>query len=388
MYNFEKLLNRNNNGSMKWNINYIKKRFPGVKEEIYPFFIADMDYRLPEEILGSFNEFITNGDFGYFHVQDDFNLCIKKWYDNLYKIKLKEEWIMPGIGTITTIKVALTSILKKGDNVCIFTPVYGPFRDVVLGSELNLIQQKLNLVEGEYKINFIELEETIIKENIKSILFCNPHNPSGRVWEKDEIDRLVNLCKKYSILLIGDEVHSDLILEGTFISLCQYFDHYDKIIVSSSPNKSFNLAGLNASYLLIGCRNNYEHISNELSKNKLVINRVGVNFLITCYSMGELWVRELRNNINDNIELAIDILSGSDVEIIRPKAGYLLWVKLNKVDDIESFTKELAKATGVLLEPGSRFISNYDGFVRINLATSKDNIKTGMIMLKDFYDKL
>lgn len=388
MYNFEKLLNRSNNGSMKWNIDYIRKRFPETPERFYPFFIADMDYKLPQEILDSFNKFIQEGDFGYFNIQGDFNESIINWYENMYNTKIKNEWVMAGIGTITTIKVSLSALLNKGDGVVIFTPVYGPFRDVVNSSELDLIQEKLILGDEEYKIDFESLENTIKEKNVKSILFCNPHNPSGRVWNKDELDRIVTLCKENSLLLIGDEVHSDLTLDGEFISLAKYFNEYENILVSSSPNKSFNLAGLNASYMLCGDENNYKKISLQLSKNKLGPNRIGINFLKICYSYGERWVKELKANIIENINLAKCILENSDVEIITPKAGYLLWVKLNKVSDIEEFTKNLAKDTGVLLEPGSRFVSNHEGYVRINLATSKENIQNGLGEFVIYYNNI
>ncbi|MEG1483656.1 MalY/PatB family protein [Clostridium sp.] len=388
MYNFEELLNRNNNGSMKWNIDYIRKRFPETPEIFYPFFIADMDYKLPEEILDSFNKFIQEGDFGYFNIQSTFNESIINWYKNIYNINIKEEWLMAGIGTITTIKFSLSALLNKGDGVVVFTPVYGPFRDVVNSSELNLIQENLILDGEEYKIDFDSLEKTIKEKNIKSILFCNPHNPSGRVWRRDELNRIVEICKENSLLLIGDEVHSDLTLDGEFISLATFFDEYENILISSSPNKSFNLAGLNASYLLCADGENYKKIALELSKNKLSPNRIGINFLTICYTHGARWVKELKINIIENINLAKKILENSEVEVITPKAGYLLWVKLNKVSDIDVFTKDLAKNTGVLLEPGSRFVANYDGYVRINLATSKEKIKNGLEEFVKYYDNI
>lgn len=387
MYNFQDLLDRDNNGSKKWNMEYIKRRFPGVKDKIYPLFIADMDYKLPEEIMNSFVDFIRKGDFGYFDILSDFNNSILKWYKKIQGISIEDSWIVPGIGTITSIKQAIAALKNENENILIFTPVYGPFRDVVIKNNCNLIKYSLSLNEKEYFIDFNKLENDIIKNNVTSILFCNPHNPSGRIWEKNELDNLINLCKKYNLKLFVDEVHSDLVInKKEFISIVNYFNHYKNIIISSAPNKTFNLAGLNASYLLTPNEEFKNLFQEKLSDNKLTLNRIGYKFLTICYENGEEWVYELRNNIKENYNLVKDILSNSDVKIIEPQASYLLWVKLNKVENIDKFVVELAQNTGVLLETGSRFIENYEGFVRINLATSKEILRESMRALVKFLE--
>lgn len=379
MYNFEELLERSNNGSKKWNIEYIKRRFPGTKEKIYPLFIADMDYKLPEDITNKFVEFIKKGDFGYFDILDDFNSSIINWYKKIQNCNIEDSWIIPGIGTITSIKQAIEALKSENESILIFTPVYGPFRDVVIKSDCNLVKHPLKLENKKYVIDFKKLEESIIENKVTSILFCSPHNPSGRVWSKEELDSLVNLCKTYNLKLFVDEVHSDLLVgDKEHISMVNYFNEYKNIVISSAPNKTFNLAGLNASYLLTPNEEFKNKIQEELSDNKLTLNRVGYKFLTTCYANGEQWVHELRANIKENYNLVKEILVNSDVEIIEPEASYLLWVKFNKIEDIDKFVIELAQKTGVLLETGSRFIENYDGFVRINLATSKGILTEAM----------
>lgn len=387
MYNFEDLLDRSSNGSKKWNIEYIKRRFPGAKEKIYPLFIADMDYKLPEEIMNSFIDFISKGDFGYFDILDDFNDSIINWYKKVQDIAIKDSWIVPGIGTITSIKQAIAAIKSKSENILIFTPVYGPFRDVVIKNNCNLVTYPLSLNEKEYIIDFNKLENYIIKNNVTSILFCNPHNPSGRIWDINELNNLIHLCKKYNLKLFVDEVHSDLIISNKkFISIANYFNQYKNIIISSAPNKTFNLAGLNASYLLTPNEEFKNLFQEELSNNKLTLNRIGYKFLTICYENGEQWVYELRNNIKENYNIVKDILADSDIKIIEPQASYLLWIKINKVENIDKFVVELAQKTGVLLETGSRFIDNYEGFIRINLATSKEILREAMIKIVKFLE--
>lgn len=388
MYSFEEILIREENGSKKWNPEYISRRFPNYKSPYYPLFIADMDYRLPSEITDKFIEFIQRGDFGYFDVMDEFRESVNRWYKTLLNRDIEKEWVLPGIGTISSINFTIKSLLNEGDKALIFTPVYGPFRDVIVNNNLELVTQSLDLDNDKYLIDFDKLESNIISQNIKCILFCNPHNPSGRVWSKEELTKLVRICKKYDLLLISDEVHSDLVLyENKFTSLEMFFNEYDQIIVSSSPNKTFNLAGLNASYLLIPNADNYNKVEKIFSQNKIGINRVGYKFLMACYSLGESWVKELRNNIEENIELVTEIISNEDLYIMKPQSGYLVWIKLNKVEDTLGFVEALAKETGVLVEVGSRFVGSEDGYIRINLATSKEILKISMNKFVEFYNE-
>ncbi|MGL5718639.1 MAG: MalY/PatB family protein [Paraclostridium sp.] len=389
MYNFQDILTREQNGSKKWNPEYINRRFPNHKSPYYPLFIADMDYKLPNEVTSKFMEFIQIGDFGYFDILEDFNKSIVDWYKKFTNIEIENEWILPGIGTLSSMNIVVKSMLNKGDNALIFTPVYGPFKDIVVNNDLNLVTQPLELKDNRYYINFEQLEKNIVQNNLKCLLFCNPHNPSGRVWNYEELNQLVKLCKKYNILLISDEVHSDLVLNNnTFISIENFFSDYENIVISSSPNKTFNLAGLSASYLLIPNREIYEKVEATFLKNKLGVNRVGYKFLTACYENGEDWVRALKINIEENINFVKSILNVEDIKIMEPEAGYLVWVKLEKVKDTLKFVEDLASETGVLVETGTRFVGSEEGYIRINTATSKEILEKSMKLLTLYYSKI
>ena len=248
MYSFEDILDRKDNGSKKWSKEYINKRFKISDEENYPLFIADMDYKLPDEIINPINELITKGDFGYFDVRDSFYDSVVQWYKKNYSCSIKKEWIVPSIGALSSMHLIVEKVFNKKDNLLIFTPVYGPFKDVVINNNMNLYKYKLKINKDRYYIDFKELSEFVERNNIKGIIFCNPHNPSGRCWSKDELDKLVSLCKQNNIKIISDEVHGDLVLgENKFNSLSDYLEENDNIIVISSPNKTFNIAGLNIS---------------------------------------------------------------------------------------------------------------------------------------------
>ena len=386
MYSFEDILDRKDNGSKKWSREYINKRFKISDEENYPLFIADMDYKLPEEIINPINELITKGDFGYFDVRDSFYDSVIWWYKKNYSCSIKKEWIVPSIGALSSMHLIVEKIFNKKDNLLIFTPVYGPFKDVVINNNMNLYKYKLKIHKDRYYIDFKELNEFIKKNNINGIIFCNPHNPSGRCWSKDELDKLVSLCKQNNIKIISDEVHGDLVLgENKFNSLSGYLEENDNIIVISSPNKTFNIAGLNISTYLCGNPELKLILENEFNNRKLHVNRFGIEVLTICYNTGFQWVEALRKNIKENMDMVINKIDIEGVEIMMPESGYLLWVKLDKVNDVDKFILELAKEKKVLLETGSRFINDYEGFVRINVATSKSILEEAMDRFVDFY---
>lgn len=386
MYNFEDILDRKNNGSKKWSEEYIKKRFKlEDTEEIYPLFIADMDFKLPEEIISPVLDNITSGDFGYFDVKNSFYNSVKEWYKEQYNCDIKREWIVPSIGALTSMNLIIENIFDINDKILIFTPVYGPFKDVIKNNNMTLVCHKLFIKDNRYYIDFEKLESQL--EDVRGIILCNPHNPSGRCWSKEELERLLSLCNKKNIIIISDEVHGDLTLKNNkFISLSKYLDNQKNIIVISSPNKTFNIAGLNISTFLCSSKILRENLENEFNKRKMHVNRLGCDFSTICYKNGYKWVEALKANLTENMELAIDIIKNTNIEIIEPEAGYLLWVKLPHINNIDDFIIDLANNKKVLLETGSRFIENYEGFLRINIATSKEILKEAMLRLVNFYN--
>ena len=238
-----------------------------------------------------------------------------------------------------------------------------------------------------YRIDFQKLEKTIIEQGIQTILFCNPHNPSGKIWSDEELTKLVHLCKKYDIIILSDEIHGEIIVSNkNFNSMVNYMNCYSNIIVSSSPNKSFNLSGLNASYLIIKDKTLRTIISAELNKFHITINRVGMEFISIVYTYGNEWHARMIQQIKTNIQLVENLLSSSQVEIENPDSGYLIWIKLDKIKDIDLFIVELAQETGVLIETGSRFIGNYEKYVRINVATSFDLLEIAIKKFREYYD--
>ncbi|QQP70055.1 aminotransferase class I/II-fold pyridoxal phosphate-dependent enzyme [Carnobacterium sp. CS13] len=386
MNEFNSLLDRRGNGSKKWDTNYIEKRFKTRREDIYPLFIADTDFKPDKKVQEKFIEVIKKGDFGYFDISDAFFNSIVNWYQSKLMTSIDKSWIIPANGTIASLHLAAHAVADDKP-ILIFTPVYGVFKDIASNFG-EMVTFPLKLEENEYTIDFALLEVTIKEKQIKTILFCNPHNPSGKIWSNEELTKLVYLCKSYGIVLLSDEIHGEInVSDKPFSSLIHYMEDYSKIIVSSSPNKSFNLSGINASYLIIKNEALRAVTNTELKKFHITINRIGMEFITIVYKYGNDWHDRMIQQIKINIQLVKTLLKSSQIQFEEPDSGYLIWMKLNKIENIDSFVIELAKETGVLIETGSRFIENYENYVRINVATSPILLEEAINKFKLFYDQ-
>lgn len=380
---YETILNRKGNGSMKWERAYIKKRFKVDSEDVYPLFIADMDFKMDKAIYSEFQEIVKEPDFGYFHIQDSFYESILAWHQRVHGITLQKEWILPCIGTITSLHMA-SDVLIRGEGMLAMTPVYGSFKSCLeIGRPCYLpLLEKASF----FSIDYEGLEAKLKTHDIKAILLCNPHNPGGRLWSYEELQRLVLLCKRYHVLLLSDEIHSDLILnEERFVSVMEFCDIYDGIIAATSPNKTFNISGLSGSYLLCANASIREQLEAYMQRLHISPNRLAIEMMEICYRNGYQRVQELRAIIKQHMQLVKDILSDLDVEIMEPEAGYLVWIKLPKVQNVDDFVIQLAKKTHVLVETGSRFIQNYEQHIRINVATSTTLLQEALTLFHDFY---
>lgn len=381
-----KIMNRRNNSSMKWDYKYIKKRFLIDVDDastFYPLFIADMDFKMDKNIKEKLQQLVEEPDFGYYFTKESFFDSIIDWYKDIHSIDIHKDWIVPSVGTIASMHLAC-DMLVNNEDVLIFTPVYGPFFNCAkIGNPKSL---PLLLHNGQYSIDYVNLEKLFKEQNIKILLFCNPHNPGGKTWDKDELYKLVLLCKQYNVTILSDEIHGDFILtEKKYTSLIEYSDMYDQIIVSTSPNKTFNISGLSTSFVLCANKELKARYESYLAKLHLGCNRLGMDMIEYVYTYGKDWyldvLKVIKNNVNEIVEQAKE----AGCEVMIPEGGFLVWVHLPGIKDVSQFILDLAKDTHVLLETGARFVNNYDGWVRINAATSSELVTTAMTLFKNYY---
>lgn len=380
--------NRKDYHSKKWNPDYINKRFKiQTDKKIYPLFIADMDFAHSEQLINKFHAIINRDDYGYFDIPDSFYQSIISWQEKIHQREIKRDWIIPANGTIAAMHMVAEALMKE-DNFLLLTPVYGGFKDLTteFGKSHTLALKSQN---NSYELDLKEFEETILKHSIQTLVFCNPHNPSGKVWSYEELLGIVKVCKKHQVKILSDEIHADLLrADQRFISMIDFHELYNQIIVSTSANKSFNLSGLNASFLLTANSTYKKQIEKTLKKYHINTNRIGMEFTRIAYESGEKWLSKIKETIDFNLKNVQNILENTDLQVMIPQSSYLVWVKLPKVKDVDQYILKLAKDTGVLLETGSRFINDYQGYIRINVACDSDLLEEAMLKFKAHYQEV
>ncbi|MFW5879836.1 MAG: MalY/PatB family protein, partial [bacterium] len=347
------------------------------KKDILPFWVADMEFEVAKPIQESLKSRISNSGFGYEYKPESFFAAQKKWYDINYGIDLNRNHLIFSPSITTTISIAIENYTLEGNGIIIQPPVYMEFRDVIRNTKRRIVKNPLILNEKQYQIDFQDLEEKAKIESNKVLIVCNPHNPVGRVWSKEELRRIVNICKKNDLLLISDEIHKDIILFGNqFTSALHFIDDYDKIIVCTSEAKTFNLCGIADSMALIPNEDFKNMISNTMKKYNLgrtnALTRVALK---TAYSQGKPWLKEVINTVENNIKSIETELENSNIELIKPEGTYQVWLDFRNVynDTKEMFT-HLTENSGVGLNAGHWFGREGALFMRMNIATSNEKV--------------
>ena len=384
-YNFDTIISRRGTHSAKWQD--FEAKFPGYNVEgALCMWVADMDFLCPHEVIAAVKKRAEHGIYGYTSVDaiSAFKKAAAGWFDRRYGYKTKIEWMLFIGGVVPSINSAIQEFTEPGDGIIVQQPVYYPFSDGVINCGRTLRINELTENNGYYTIDFDNLEKLAREPNTKLIILSNPHNPVGRVWTRDELYRVCKLCCDNDILIFSDEIHADLIMKGnTFISagtLSQEISN--NLIISFAPSKTFNIAGLGASIIVVP---NGE-IRKKLERRFLINRYPGSNVFgpiagEAAYLYGDSYVDELVGYIERNIDYAIKRsrrdLKG--VQIIKPEGTYLAWVDFRGTDmnprEIYAFVLEKAK---IAVDPGEWFGAGGDSFVRINFACPRTTVVTAM----------
>ena len=347
------------------------------KTDIQPFWVADMEFQIAKPIQESLKERISNSGFGYEYKPDSFFIAQKKWYDKNYGIDLNKNHIIYSPSITTTISILIENFTSESDGIITQPPVFMEFRDVIRNTKRRIIKNPLKLVDKQYKIDFQDLEEKAKLENNKILIICNPHNPVGRVWTKEELSQVVKICKENDLLLISDEIHKDIILfENQFTSALHFIDDYEKIVVCTSEAKTFNLCGIADSMAIIPSEDIKKPISNTFKKYNLgrtnALTRVALE---TAYNQGQSWLKEVINMVEENIKSIETELENSKIELIKPEGTYQIWLDFRKVyKDTKEMFSHLTESTGIGLNAGHWFGREGALFMRMNIATSNEKV--------------
>lgn len=382
-YNFDKIINRENTNCIKYDLR--KKLFK--KDDVIPMWVADMDFETPSFIKDAILQRAEHQIYGYSFRPDSFYDSIVNWvktYHN-WEINLKQISFSPGV--VPGIAISVLAFTKPGDKIIVQPPVYFPFFTTIKENGRQVVENKLVSKDGCYAMDFDDLLSQIDLRT-KMIIISNPHNPVGRVWKKQELEKLVEICEKNEVLIISDEIHSDIVFsQNKHIPIATISEYArENTITFMAPSKTFNLAGLSTSVAIFGNKKLQKTYNLYLENLHLNLGNVFGNIASeAAYTNGYEWVVEMKNYILENINFAHKFISEEipQINFIKPEATYLLWIdfsKLNMTDnDLNDF---LINKAGIALNLGNTFGSGGEKYMRMNVACTKEVLTKALNQLK------
>lgn len=388
-YDFTTRINRQPQNSSKWQ--GMRKHNPEVPEGIVPLSVADMELKNPPEIIEGLKQFLDNRILGYTDAGEDYYTETVNWMQRRHHWTIDKDWLVLLPGVVTAINVAVRAFVQPREKVAILTPVYYPFKKTIEACGCRTVTSSLINQDGVYSINFEDLETKLADPNVKMLIFCSPHNPIGRVWTKEELMKVGELCLKHDILIVSDEIHFDLILPGhehtVFASLSKELS--DRMIVCTSVSKTFNLAGMQCSNIVISnpdLRAAYKATMSCYINGHL--NIMAYEAATLAYRHCEGWLDELLELLETNRKTAVDFFAEHFPKaIVSPLEGtYLLWVDLRVYFTDQNEQEEfMTKKALLFLDEGYLFGEEGSGFERINLACPTSLLKESLMRLAAAY---
>ena len=388
-YDFDEIVDRRGTDCLKYDFGMKRKG----RDDLLPMWVADMDFRLPEEILQELHKRVDHGIFGYTDPLDDYFDALNHWYSTRYGFTVDPEWVTLGAGLVYGIHVSVQAFTAPGDAVMVMQPVYYPFSEAIRNNGRKLVNCQLHYENGRYSIDFADMEQKLRGERVKALIFCSPHNPVGRVWTKEELTKVAELCLQYNVILMVDEIHSDFIFPGNSFFSCMCLDEkYRKnLVFFSSPGKTFNIAGLQSANIIIPdqeLRAKYRKGNREAGYSQA--NIMGQTALMACYNKGAEWLDELVPYIYGNVQYARAFIEKNipGAKVVEPEGTYLLWVDFSgcglSAEELERLIVEDAK---LWLDSGKIFGAETALFERFNLACPRSVVEQAMKQLKEAFDK-
>lgn len=384
---FDRGIDRKGTACIKWDF----QKADYGREGLIPFSIADADYPVFQPVLDALKKRIDRGVIGYTDLDESYFSAIAGWCKRRHDWEIKNEWIVPTGGIVPAMANAIEALTHADAKIIVQPPVYDPFYSVVETTGRTLIKNDLILDKMGYHIDFDGLEKAC-KDGAEMLLFCSPHNPVCRVWTKEELQKVADICAAYGVIVISDEIHWDLILGGhTHTTLGKFPALYENLIVCTSCSKTFNVAGLETSNLIIPGKTLREKYQAYLYSRYLFCpNTLGLEAAKTACTLGDGWVDEEQVFLTRNAELVKEYLAENlpEVKLADPQGTYLLWMDMRSYGlSSDELIRRIAEK-GAGLNSGAHYGENYDGFVRMNIACPKDQLLAGLSCIRDALDEI
>lgn len=382
-YDFNQIIDRRGTNSLKYDF-AVERGYPG---DILPLWVADMDFRAPEPVLEALRRSVDHGIFGYSEAKDDYYEAVSSWFRTQFCWQTKRSWLVKTPGVVFAIAMAVRALTHPGDGILIQPPVYYPFFSVIRDNDRQLVENRLVYQDGRYRIDFEDFERKLREGNVKLFLLCSSHNPVGRVWTREELQRLGELCQTYGVYVISDEIHCDFAFEEHphHTLLTAMPELADRAVICTAPSKTFNLAGLQVSNIWIPDSDIRKRFLKEIDRcGYSQLNTLGLVGTKAAYEHGGEWLEQCRSYLRSNLDFLRDFLTGHipQIRLVEPEGTYFAWLDCSGLGLSRGALNDLIVNKAKLwLDAGHIFGGGADQFQRIVLACPRTTLQKGMEQL-------
>ena len=383
-YNFDEVIDRRNTDCLKYD--FAVQR--GRPKDVLPFWVADMDFSIAQEIEDALVKRCQHGIFGYSEAKDGYFAALQNWYLKHFNWQVQRPWLIKTPGVVFALAMAVKAFTEPGDGVLVQQPVYYPFTEVIRDNDREVVDAPLALVNGHYEIDFADLEQKLANPKVKLMFLCSPHNPVGRVWTKEELLKVGDLCLKYNVITVSDEIHSDFVWDDNvhtpFATLGE--EYQQNCFVYTAPSKTFNLAGLQVSNIFIPNQKLRRAFRKQIdAAGYSQLNTLGLVACQAAYTYGEEWLTQVKAYICSNITFVDEYLKQNlpQIKMLPIEGTYLVWLDCSALgmtaDEREQWLWHEAK---LWLDGGGIFGKEGEAFERINVACPRATLLQGLEQLK------
>lgn len=390
-YAFDEIIERRGTDAIKHD--FAEKR--GMPENLLPLWVADMDFLSPPEVIEALEKRARHGVFGYSGTAgEDYFEALHHWYATRFDWETSPDWLVKTTGIVFSVSTAIRALTEENDGILIQPPVYYPFELMINGNGRKPVYNQLVFENGKYRLNLEDFEQKIVEHQVKLFILCSPHNPVGRVWTREELAAMGDICVKHGVLVLADEIHCDFVFPGhrhqIFAALKSEFAEIT--LTCTAPSKTFNLAGLQTSNIFIANSELRERFRAEIAQMGLGDpNLMGLVACRTAYTYGAPWLEALIAYLLGNLALVRDFLKEKlpKIRLVEPEGTYLVWLDFRDLGlSDEALDKLMVEEAGLWLDGGTMFGAGGEGFQRVNIASPRAVILDALERLKKAVDSV
>ena len=377
-YDFDSVIDRHGTGSLKWD----------VKENELPMWVADMDFPTAPEIVGAIEERVRHGIYGYSVMPEEWYRAYIGWWERRHGLAMERDGLIFCTGVVPAISSVVRKLTTTAEKVLIQTPVYGVFFNCILNNGRQVIENPLRYDGREYSIDFEDLEEKLSDPQTSLMILCNPHNPIGKIWDRETLAKIGALCKKHNVTVLADEIHCDITDPHCgYVPFASVNEECRDISVTAvAPTKAFNLAGLQTAAVYVHDKVLRHKVWRGLNTDEVAEpNAFAVTAAVAAFTEGEEWLKQLNEYIAENKAIVAEFLQSElpQIKLVPSQATYLLWLDCGEVaDNAEKLAEFIRQETGLFLSYGNQYGGNGNRFVRLNAACPKVMLRDGLERLK------